>query len=77
MTTKGTILKAIRRNCLACCCQSVKEVSNCKITGCELHPFRMGVDPNPTRTWRNIKTPLTGDEFSQNEGEVIVKGGGV
>jgi len=77
MTTKGALLKSIRSNCLACCCQSVKEVSNCQITDCELHPFRMGTDPNPTRTGRNLKTPVTGDEFSQNEGQAIVKCGGV
>lgn len=76
MTTKATILKAIRLNCLACCCESVKEVANCHIYDCTLHPYRMGVDPNPIRTGKNLKTPSTKEEFSTNKGQSIAKGRG-
>lgn len=38
-------MKAIRAKCLECCCDSVSEVKECNITGCPLHPFRMGKNP--------------------------------
>ena len=76
MTTKAEILKAIREKCLVdCCCSSVKEVSTCSITDCPLHPFRLGKDPKPCRSGRNLKTATTEREFPQNEGELIPKHG--
>ena len=42
-------VKAIRAKCLDCCCDSVKEVELCHITGCALHPFRFGKNPYRTR----------------------------
>ena len=38
-------VKAIREKCVDCCCGSTSEVSNCQVTNCALHPFRMGKNP--------------------------------
>lgn len=43
-------VKAIRAKCLDCCCGSIKEVEQCEIEKCALHPFRFG--KNPYRTAR-------------------------
>ena len=39
-------LKAIRKKCLDCSCDSVKEVRLCLIKSCALYPFRFGHNPN-------------------------------
>ena len=44
-------LKAIRKNCLDCCCDSPHEVRLCHLDHCDLHPFRFG--KNPYRQPRN------------------------
>lgn len=38
-------VKAIRKNCLQCCCGSPKEVELCAITDCPSYPFRFGTNP--------------------------------
>lgn len=43
-------VKAIRANCLECCCGSAYEVERCPSTDCPLYPFRFG--KNPYRTPR-------------------------
>jgi hypothetical protein len=40
-----TPLKAIRKKCLECTCGSPKEVKECHITDCPLHPYRFGKNP--------------------------------
>lgn len=40
-----TPLKAIRAKCLDCCCGDKKEVRECIIEKCSLHPYRMGKRP--------------------------------
>jgi hypothetical protein len=40
-----TPIKAIRAKCLSCCCGSVKEVRECTIVECSLHPYRQGRRP--------------------------------
>jgi len=40
-----TPIKAIRANCLECCCGQRKEVRECRISNCPLHPYRMGRRP--------------------------------
>ncbi len=40
-----TPIKAIRAKCLDCCCGSFNEVRECTVTGCSLHPYRMGHRP--------------------------------
>lgn len=50
MTTKAEILKAIRRKCIECCCGQVTEVRLCHLSACGLWPYRLGMDPNPSKT---------------------------
>jgi hypothetical protein len=64
-------LKAIRKCCLRCCCNSAHEVSLCVIPDCPLYPYRFGKDYRRTprvlteeqkeRACRNLKktTPAT------------------
>lgn len=40
-----TPLKAIRAKCLDCCCGDKKEVRECTLEKCTLHPYRMGKRP--------------------------------
>jgi len=67
MTTKNAILKAIRINCLDCCCSSTKEIELCSVK-CSLKPFRFGKDPSPSRRSNFIKSPLAQEEFLKNSG---------
>lgn len=58
MTTKGKILKAIRQNCLECCCGSSKEVELCQVgKKCSLFVFRFGSDPNRSKNVGFAKIP--------------------
>ena len=41
-----TPIKAIRKKCLECCFGSYKEIRECEVTGCALHPYRMGRRPD-------------------------------
>jgi hypothetical protein len=41
----STPLKAIRRKCIECSGNSVKNVTSCDITDCDLHPYRFGRNP--------------------------------
>lgn len=56
MTTKQTILKAIREHCLECRGGSVNAVRHCyKLSGtkpCKLYPYRFGKDPDITKPSR-------------------------
>jgi len=40
-----TPIKAIRAKCLDCSGNQVKEVRNCSVKDCSLHPYRMGRRP--------------------------------
>ncbi len=40
-----TPIKAIRKYCLECSAESVKEVRECNIVRCPLWPYRMGKRP--------------------------------
>jgi hypothetical protein len=67
MTTKGAILRAIRENCLDCCCGSTAEVKDCAVgTKCQLFPYRMGSDPNPSKNRGFKKNPCVAIEISKN-----------
>lgn len=55
MTTKADVIKTIRTFCIECSGGSLMEVRLCPIKRCPLYPFRMGKDPNPTRTWPGEK----------------------
>ena len=43
-------MKAIRAKCLDCCCGQKDEVKSCPSSGCPLWAFRLGKNPNRTRT---------------------------
>ena len=43
---RNTPLKAIRLKCLDCMGGDYAEVKRCDLTGCSLHPFRLGKNPN-------------------------------
>jgi hypothetical protein len=49
-TLPRTALKALRRRCLDCSSNRVGEVRSCKFTSCSLHPYRLGKNPNITRS---------------------------
>ena len=38
-------IRAIRLKCLDCTCGSLKEIEQCPIDRCALHPFRFGKNP--------------------------------
>lgn len=40
-----TPIKAIRAKCMECSGGSFKEVRECHITDCALHPYRLGKNP--------------------------------
>lgn len=40
-----TPIRSIRAKCLDCCCDSIKEVRECNVKNCPLHPYRMGRRP--------------------------------
>ena len=48
MTTKATVLHAIRQKCLDCSCYQLAEVRDCPVTRCDLWPYRFGRDPEPS-----------------------------
>ncbi|HBH27057.1 MAG TPA: hypothetical protein DDX54_06625 [Rhodospirillaceae bacterium] len=39
------MLRAVRANCLECCCGSAPEVALCQLTACPLWPYRRGTNP--------------------------------
>lgn len=66
MTTKTEILKLIRLKCLDCCVDQVREVKLCASIDCELHKFRFGKDPDPSRkgSLTNLTPQKTGEVSS-------------
>ena len=42
--------KAIRLNCIQCCCGNAAEVARCHMLRCPMWPFRMGTDPYHAQT---------------------------
>lgn len=57
---------AIRAKCVECCCGSLKEVTECRITSCALHPFRMGENPFNKKT-RERMAREAGEEFHDDD----------
>jgi len=41
-----TPIKAIRKKCLECTCNQVKEIRECTVINCALYPYRMGRRPD-------------------------------
>ena len=48
-TTKAEMLRVVRRKCMDCTCDQMKEVELCPMKDCPLWPFRMGKDPYKTK----------------------------
>jgi hypothetical protein len=61
-------LTAIRAKCVDCCCGSLKEVAECGIYKCALHPFRMGTNPMHKKTRERLDHLEAGGE-SQDDDE--------
>jgi hypothetical protein len=62
-----TPLSAIRSKCLECCVGATKEIRECEIEDCALHPFRMGTRPKGVR---GVNMP---DRGPLREGGVLQK----
>ena len=45
-----TPMKAIKAKCLDCCCGDRSEVKDCTAKDCPLWAYRLGKNPNKTRT---------------------------
>lgn len=43
--SKATVMKAIKKKCLDCCCGDLKTVKECPIPDCPLYIYRLGKDP--------------------------------
>ena len=63
-------MKAIRRYCVETCCADDQEyVRECPGSSlnigvfCPLHPYRMGIDPTPSRKGPNILPNREGGKF--------------
>jgi hypothetical protein len=66
MTTKATILQAIRRKCLDCTCSQPVEIRECPVSTCGLWPYRLGQDPEPSRTRGFAKSAVYTDGFPES-----------
>lgn len=42
-------LRAIRKKCIDCCCDSTKSIKFCEIADCTLWPYRFGVRPSTAK----------------------------
>ena len=60
---------AIRAKCVECSGGSLKEVAECRVTGCALHPFRMGVNPFNKKTRERLEgqTSATDEEIDDDD----------
>jgi hypothetical protein len=66
VTTKAEILRSIRRKCLDCSGHQPSEVRDCKITGCDLWPYRLGRDPEPSRNRGFAKSLVYTEDLSRD-----------
>lgn len=65
MTTKKEILGNVNDYCYECAGFSKKEVRLCPATNCQLHPYRMGQDPNPSKRRGFAKQPADKTSFGR------------
>lgn len=61
-----TALKAARRKCLQCTCDSPNEVKRCPIPACALFPWRFGHRPSPDALEAHVQATKT-----ESENEVV------
>lgn len=68
MNERLTPLKAIRANCLECCCGwSAYEVKLCPIKTCPLYPYRLGKNPYlPKRELTEEQRKAAAERFARN-----------
>lgn len=52
--SKATVMKAIKKKCLDCCCGDLKTVKECPIPDCPLYIYRLGKDPELRRGRRKV-----------------------
>ncbi len=69
MTTKTGILQAIRQKCLDCSCFQPTEVRECPVSTCGLWPYRLGRDPEPSRTRGFAISPVYTGGSAAGEGQ--------
>ena len=63
-----TPVKAVREKCRDCSTYRTKEIRNCKHTDCDLHPYRMGKNPNRKGIGGNSNlNPKKGCSASSND----------
>jgi hypothetical protein len=67
MTTKAEVLKAIRRKCIECCGGQIGEVRLCHLQRCDLWPYRLGMDPNPSKS-RGVANQASAGRVSDEKG---------
>jgi hypothetical protein len=58
---------AIRAKCVECSGGSLKEVQECRVTDCALHPFRMGENPFHLKTIQRLQRE--GGEGTDNDND--------
>ena len=75
MTTKAEILQAIRRKCLDCSCFQPSEVRECPVSTCDLWPYRLGRDPDPSRSRGFAKSSVYTGDFPKSGPSVSVGAG--
>jgi hypothetical protein len=68
MTTKTVVLQAIRHKCLDCSVHQLAEVRLGPVTTCGLWPYRLGLDPEPSRSRGFAKSPVYTRDFQHSEG---------
>lgn len=61
-------MKAIRRNCLACCGGSSRLVAECPSAKCALWPFRSGVNPFRSSRTQKPQPPIVDVETARAAG---------
>ena len=66
MTTKAQILQAIRRKCLDCSCFQPSEVRECPVSTCDLWPYRLSRDPDPSRSRGFAKSSVYTSDFPES-----------
>ncbi len=67
MSERLTPIKAIRANCLECCCGSAYEVKLCPIESCPLYPYRLGKNPYlPKRELTEEQRKAAAERFARN-----------
>lgn len=60
-------MTAIRANCVECSGGSLKEVAECRVVKCALHPFRMGVNPLHKRRKDRLQGEVDGSDGEEDE----------